>query len=105
MLSMYGIIAGEIIIGVALMILLFASSATAGMNSDPSSKSNSEVQSDRSETPTQQSQTDITNTMGQPNDLPPRATVMPVARGREIDVDNELIGDTVRIQKEKSLGD
>ena len=105
MLSMYGIIAGEIIIGVALMILLFASSATAGMNSDLSSKSNSEVQSDRSETPTQQSQTDITNTMGQPNDLPPRATVMPVARGQEIDVEHELIGDTVRIQKEKSSGD
>lgn len=64
MLSMYGIIIGEIILGVALMILLFAPYVTAEMSSDPSSKSNSALQSDRSETPTQQGQTDITNTTG-----------------------------------------
>ena len=51
MISMYGIILSEIVIGVALMILLFASNATADMNVDPSSNANSELQSDRSKTP------------------------------------------------------
>lgn len=102
MLSMYGIIAGEIILGMALMILLFAPDATAKMGSNPSSESNSELQSDRSETPT--SQTDITNTTGQSSDLPSRYTVMPVARGQKIDVENELIGDTVTNQKGEELG-
>lgn len=102
MLSMYGIIAGEIILGMALMILLFAPDATAKMGSNPSSESNSELQSDRSETPT--SQTDITNTTGQSSDLPSRYTVMPVARGQKIDVENELIGDTVTNPKGEELG-
>ena len=102
MLSMYGIIAGEIILGMALMILLFAPDATAKMGSNPSSESNSELQSDRSETPT--SYTDITNTTGQSSDLPSRYTVMPVARGQKIDVENELIGDTVTNQKGEELG-
>lgn len=102
MLSMYGIIAGEIILGMALMILLFAPDATAKMGSNPSSESNSELQSDRSETPT--SQTDITNTTGQSSDLPSRYTVMPVTRGQKIDVENELIGDTVTNPKGEELG-
>ena len=102
MLSMYGIIAGEIILGMALMILLFAPDATAKMGSNPSSESNSELQSDRSETPT--SQTDITNTTGQSSDLPSRYTVMPVARGQKIDVENELIGDKVKNPKGEELG-
>ncbi len=50
---MYGIIVGEIILGVALMILLFAPYVTAEMSSDLLSKSPSELQSDRSTTPTQ----------------------------------------------------
>lgn len=104
MLSMYGIIAGEIILGMALMILLFAPDATAKMGSTPSSESNSELQSDRSETPTQPGQTDMTNTTGQYSDLPSRYTVMPVARGQKIDVENELIGDTVTNPKGEELG-
>ena len=86
------------------MILLFAPSATAEMNSDPSSKSNSELQSDRSTTPSQPGQTDITNTTGQSSDLPTRYTVMPVARGQKIDVESELIGDTVTNPKGEELG-
>jgi hypothetical protein len=104
MLSIYGILFTEIILGVALMILLFAPNATADMSSDPSSKANSELQSDRSKTPTQPGQTDITNTPGPSSDLPSRYTVMPVARGQKIDVDNELIGDTVTNPKGEQLG-
>jgi sporulation protein YlmC with PRC-barrel domain len=104
MLSIYGIIFSEIVLGVALMILLFASNATAGMSSDPSSKANSQLQSDRSKTPTQPGQTDITNTPGHSSDLPSRYTVMPVARGQKIDVENELIGDTVTNPKGEQLG-
>lgn len=104
MLSMYGIIIGEIILGVALMILVFAPYVSAEMSADLSSKSNSELQSDRSEAPTQPDQTDITNTTGQSSDLPSRYTVMPVARGQKIDVENELIGDTVTNPKGEELG-
>jgi len=44
MLSMYGILFTEIVLGVALMVLLFAPNANAEMSSDPSSKANSELQ-------------------------------------------------------------
>jgi hypothetical protein len=37
---MYGIILGELVIGAALMILLIPPKATAEINSDPSSTSN-----------------------------------------------------------------
>lgn len=104
MLSMYGIIIGEIILGVALMVLVLAPNVTAEMSPDPSSKSNSELQSDRSETPTQPGQTDITNTTSHSSDLPSRYTVMPVARGQKIDVEHELIGDTVTSPKGEELG-
>ena len=104
MLSMYGILLSEIVLGVALMVLLFAPNANAEMSSDPLSKTNSELQSDRSKTPTQPGQTDITNTPGQSSDLPSRYTVMPVARGQKIDVENELIGDTVTNPKGEQLG-
>ena len=104
MLSMYGILLSEIVLGVALIILLFATNATADMSSDPSSKANSELQSDRSKTPTQPGQTDITNTRGHSDDLPSRYTVMPVARGQKINVENELIGDTVTNPKGEQLG-
>src|SRR5580765_4690331 len=87
---MYGILT-EIVLGVALMILVLAPNATADMSADPSSTADSELQSDRSKTPTQPGQTDITNTPGNSNDLPSHYTVMPVARGEKIDVENELI--------------
>lgn len=104
MLSMYGILLSEIVLGVALMILLFVPNAAAEMSADSSSKPNSELQSDRSTAPTQPGQTDITNTPGHSNDLPSRYTVMPVARGQKIDVENELIGDTVTNPKGERLG-
>jgi sporulation protein YlmC with PRC-barrel domain len=104
MLSMYGILLSEIVLGVVLMILVLAPNATADMSADPSSTANSELQSDRSKTPTQPGQTDITNTPGHSNDLPSRYMVMPVARGQKIDVENELIGDTVINPKGEQLG-
>lgn len=103
MLSIYGILFSEIVLGVALMILVLAPHAMADMSADSSSKA-SELQSDRSKTPTEPGQTDITNTPGQSTDLPSRYTVMPVARGQKIDVENELIGDTVTNPKGEKLG-
>ena len=104
MLSMYGILLTEIVLGVALMMLLFASNVTAEMRSDSSSQSNSELQSDRSKTQTQPGQTDLTSTTGQSSELPSRYAVMPVARGQKIDVENSLIGDTVTNSKGEPLG-
>jgi sporulation protein YlmC with PRC-barrel domain len=104
MLSMYWVLVSEIVLGVALMILLFVPNATADMSADSSSKANSELQSDRSKTPTQPGQTDITNSPGRSSELPSRYTVMPVARGQKIDVENELIGDTVMNPKGEQLG-
>ena len=104
MLSVYKIILGEMVIGVASIILLIAPYATADMNVDASSKSNSESQSDRPKTPTQPGQTDITNTPGRSSDLPSRYSVMPVARGQKIDVDSSLIGDTVTNPQGEQLG-
>ena len=86
------------------MILVLAPKATADMSADPSSKTSSELQSDRSKTPTEPGQTDITNAPGNSNDLPSRYTIMPVARGQKIDVENELIGDTVTNPKGEELG-
>jgi hypothetical protein len=104
MLSTYGVLLTEILLGVTLMILVLAPNATADMSADPSSKASSELQSDRSKTPTQPGQTDITNTPGHNNDIPSRYTVMPVARGQKIDVGNELIGDTVTNPQGEQLG-
>ena len=101
MLSMYGILLCEIVLGVALMILLFAPVANAEMSL---SKADSEMQSDRSKTPTKPGDTDISSTPGPSSDLPSRYTVMPVARGEKIDVESSLIGDTVMNPKGEQLG-
>ena len=103
MLSMYGILLSEIVLGVALMILVLAPNAMADMSADSLSKASSELQSDRSTTPTQPGQTDITNAPST-GDLPSHYTVMPVARGQKIDVENELIGDTVTNPEGEPLG-
>lgn len=104
MLNIYGIVLSEIILGVALMSLLFATHATADMSAEPSSKAKSEMQSESSKTPTQPGQTDMTNTPDHSSDLPARYTVMPVARGQKLNVENELIGDTVTNPKGEQLG-
>ena len=69
MLSMYGIIFGEIVLGVALMFLLIPPKATAEINSAPSSTSNTELQSERSMTPMQPDQTDLSSTKNQSSNL------------------------------------
>jgi hypothetical protein len=101
MLSMSGILLSEIVLGVALMILLFAPIANAEMSSP---KADTELQSDRSKTPTQPGQTDITSAPGPSSDLPSRYTVMPVARGQKIEVESSLIGDAVTNPKGEQLG-
>lgn len=100
MLSMYGTFLSKFALGLILMTLLFAPIA----NAEKSSDANSELQSDRSKTPTKPGQTDITNTPGQSSDIPSRYTVMPVARGQKIDVESALIGDTVTNPKGEKLG-
>ena len=104
MLNIYGIVVSEMILGVALMSLLFATHATADMSAEPSSKAKSEMQSERSKTPTQPGQTDMTSTKGKSSESPSRYTVMPVARGQKINVENELIDDTVTNPKGEQLG-
>ncbi len=101
MLRIYGILFNNIVLGVALMILLFAPMSNAEMSS---SKADSELQSDRSKTATQPGHTDITNSPGPSSDLPSHYTVMPVARGKKIDVDNSLLGDAVVNPKGEQLG-
>jgi hypothetical protein len=54
MLSMNGIIACELILGVALMSLIFTSFASTDLTADRSSKSENETKADRFKTPTKQ---------------------------------------------------
>jgi hypothetical protein len=92
-----------VIVGVATASLAFATYASADMGSDPSSKQGTEMQP-RSKQPLKPGETDISNTKGSTGEIPSRYTVMPVARGQKIDVNNELIGDTVMNQKGEELG-
>lgn len=53
---------------------------------------------------TQPGQIDITDTKGQSGSIPGKYTVMPVARGKKVEVNSELIGDTVKNPKGEELG-
>src|SRR6185295_8390858 len=48
--------------------------------------------------------TDITNTKGETGAVPTKYTIMPVARGKKVQVDNEMIGSTVQNSKGENLG-
>ena len=52
----------------------------------------------------QPGQVDITDTKGQPGSIPGKYTVMPVARGKKVEVNSELIGDTVKNPKGEEIG-
>lgn len=52
---------------------------------------------------TKAGETDMTNTKGQ-GSLPSKYTIMPVARGKKVEVDHEMIGDTVKNSKGEELG-
>jgi sporulation protein YlmC with PRC-barrel domain len=90
-------------IGMGLVCLPFATYSYAEMKADsPSSASESGSQQPRGAT--EAGQTDITNTKGQTGGVPSKYTVMPVARGKKVEVNSELIGDTVKNPKGEELG-
>ncbi len=90
-------------IGMGLVCLPFAMYAHAEMKADnPSSASESGSQQPRGATDA--GQTDITNTKGQTGGVPSKYTVMPVARGKKVEIDSELIGDTVKNPKGEEIG-
>lgn len=90
-----------VFIGMGLVSLPFAPYAHAEMNPGDS-PSSSEISSEPREA-TKAGETDITNTKGQ-GDLPSKYTIMPVARGKKVEVDSEMIGDTVKSPKGEEIG-
>ena len=88
-------------IGVGLLILPFAAYSNAEMKSDtPSAPSETGTQRGT----IQPGQVDITDTKGQGGSIPGKYTVLPVARGKKVEVNSELIGDTVKNPKGEELG-
>lgn len=49
-------------------------------------------------------ETDMTNTKNQTGAIPSKYTVMPVARGKKVEVESEMIGDTVKNPKGEEIG-
>lgn len=91
-----------IFIGMGLISLSVVTYSHAEMKSDNSS-SLSETVSSEPRGATKAGETDITNTKGQ-GSLPSKYTVMPVARGKKVEVDSEMIGDTVKSPKGENIG-
>ena len=91
-----------VFIGIGLVSLPFATYAHAEMKSD-NPPASSEIGSPEPRGATQAGETDITNTKGE-GGIPSRYTVMPVARGKKVEVDSEMIGDTVKNPKGEELG-
>ena len=60
--------------------------------------------SEASKIPTKPGETDITNTKGEKGSVPNKYTIMPVARGKKVEVNNEMIGNTVQNPKGETLG-
>lgn len=91
-----------VFIGMGLVSLPFATYSHAEMKSDTPSAA-SETGSPAPRGATQAGETDMTNTKGQ-GGLPSKYTIMPVARGKKVEVNSEMIGDTVKNQKGEDLG-
>jgi len=90
-------------IGIGLVSLPFATYSHAEMKADnPPAISDTGSQQPRGAT--EAGQTDITNTKGQTGGVPSKYTVMPVARGKKVEVNSELIGDTVKNPKGEEIG-
>ena len=91
-----------IFIGMGFLSLPFVTYSHAEMKSG-TSPSSGETLSPEPRGATKAGETDITNTKGQ-GSLPSKYTVMPVATGKKVEVDSELIGDTVKNPKGEDLG-
>jgi sporulation protein YlmC with PRC-barrel domain len=91
-----------IFIGMGLLSLSFVTYSHAEMKPDNSSSSGETVSSEPRGA-TKAGETDITNTKGQ-GSLPSKYTIMPVATGKKVEIDSEMIGDTVKNPKGEDLG-
>ena len=79
-------------IGIGLVSLPLATYSHAEMKSD-SSPVASDTGSQKPRGATEPGQTDMTNTKGQTGDIPSKYTIMPVARGKKVEVNSDMIGD------------
>lgn len=86
-----------VFIGMGLASLPFTMQSHAEMNSGDSPASSEPRGA------TKAGETDITNTKGQ-GSLPSKYTIMPVARGKKVEIDHDMIGDTVKNSKGEELG-
>lgn len=91
-----------VFIGIGLVSGPFAMYAHAEMQSDNPPDAN-EVGSLAPRGATQAGETDMTNTKGL-SGIPSKYTIMPVASGKKVEVNSEMIGDTVKNPKGEDLG-
>ena len=91
-----------IFIGMGFLSLPFVTYSHAEMKSG-TSPSSGETVSPEPRGATKAGETDITNTKGQ-GSLPSKYTIMPVATGKKVEVDSEMIGDTVKNPKGEDIG-
>ncbi|MBC7838158.1 MAG: PRC-barrel domain-containing protein [Nitrospiraceae bacterium] len=91
-----------IFIGMGFLSLPFVTYSHAEMKSG-TSPSSGETVSPEPRGATKAGETDITNTKGQ-GSLPSKYTIMPVATGKKVEVDSEMIGDTVKSPKGEDIG-
>lgn len=92
-----------IVVGMGLVSLPFATYSYAETKSD-NPTATSESGSPKPRGATEAGQTDLTNTKGDAGGIPSKYTIMPVARGRKMEVNSEMIGDTVKNSKGEELG-
>jgi sporulation protein YlmC with PRC-barrel domain len=91
-----------VFIGMGLVSFPFATYSHAEMKSGNLPDA-SEIGSPKPRGAIQAGETDMTNTKGQ-GGLPSKYTIMPVATGKKIEVNSEMIGDTVKNAKGEDLG-
>jgi sporulation protein YlmC with PRC-barrel domain len=91
-----------VFIGMGLVSLPFATYAHADMKSDNPPDA-SEIASQQPRGAIQAGETDMTDTKSQ-GGIPSKYTIMPVARGKKVEVNSEMIGDTVKNSKGEELG-
>jgi sporulation protein YlmC with PRC-barrel domain len=91
-----------VFIGMGLVSFPFATYSQAEMKSGNLPDPN-EIGSPKPRGAIQAGETDMTNTKGQ-GGLPSKYTIMPVATGKKIEVNSEMIGDTVKNTKGEDLG-
>ncbi|MGQ0809899.1 MAG: PRC-barrel domain-containing protein [Nitrospiraceae bacterium] len=83
---------------------LFALLVPYSYSMEPSTSSGSSGSMEKQRGTIKHGETDITDTKGEKGSIPSKYTVMPVARGKKIEVEHEMIGDTVVSPKGEELG-